>query len=58
MKKKKEKNNNLHEEYYLCTNKDVLDMNKFCFSCSEVCPFRKRVSKEEYDNFWEAYDYE
>ena len=51
---KKKKNNTLHEEYYICTNKDALNMNKLCFDCSTVCPFCKRVSKKEYDDFGEA----
>lgn len=58
MGKKKKKNNTLHEEYYICTDKDALDINKLCFDCSTVCPFCKRVSKKEYDDFWEAYNNE
>ena len=55
---KKKKNNNLHEEYYICTNKDALALNIICHGCSFVCPYCQRVSKKEYDKFWEAYDYE
>lgn len=58
MSKKKEKNNDLHEEYYICTNKDALSLKMICHSCSMVCPHCKRVSKKEYDKFWEDYDYE
>ena len=55
---KKKKNNNIHEEYYICTNKDALNMNIICHDCSTACPHCKRVSKKEYDKFWENYDNE
>lgn len=53
MSKKKGKNNDLHEEYYICTNKDALTLNMICHSCSTVCPYCQRVSKKEYDKLSE-----
>lgn len=52
------KNNDIHEEYYICTNKDALNMNIICHDCSTACPHCKRVSKKDYDKFWENYDNE
>ena len=46
MKNKKKDNNDLHEEYYICTNKDALNMNIICHGCSTSCPHCKRVSKK------------
>lgn len=48
----------LIEEFAICTDEDVLNGNKFCFCCSEYCPFYKLVTKEEYDIFWNNYDNE
>lgn len=56
--KKQKNNNSLHEEYYICTNKDALNLKIICHDCSTVCPHCKRVSKKEYDKFWENYDRE
>lgn len=59
MKGHKRKNKNkLYEEYYICINKDTLDMNIICHSCSTICPYCKQVSKKEYDKFWEDYNNE
>lgn len=58
---KKQKNmedKELIEEFAICTDEDVLNGNKFCFCCSEYCPFYKLVTKEEYDIFWDNYDNE
>ena len=46
------------KKYAICTDEEVLDGNKFCFSCSQFCPFYKLVTKEEYDIFWNNYDNE
>ena len=48
----------LKEKYFICTNKDALEMNIICHKCTDICPYCKQVSKKEYDDFWEAYDYE
>lgn len=48
----------LIEEYAICTDKEVLDGNKFCFYCFKNCPFYKLVTKEEYDIFWDNHDNE
>lgn len=59
MKKQKRKNkNDLVEKYYICINKDALNMNIICHNCSTICPYCKQVSKKEYDEFWEDYDNE
>ncbi len=47
--------NSLDEKYFICTNKKALDLDIICFNCSEVCPFCKEVSQEEYEKFWKNY---